>query len=53
MMTPEIKLPQLTIRQIVQATLLVLLVAAGFYFLYRFHQVFLTLFVAIVLSAAI
>jgi predicted PurR-regulated permease PerM len=37
----------------VQATLLVLLVAAAFYFLYRFHQVFLTLFVAIVLSTAI
>jgi predicted PurR-regulated permease PerM len=53
MTTPEIKIPQLTIRQIAQATLLVLLAAAAFYFVYRFHQVFLTLFVAIVLSTAI
>ncbi|MFZ0546071.1 MAG: AI-2E family transporter [Candidatus Promineifilaceae bacterium] len=53
MTTPEIKLPSLTVRQIVQATLLVLLVAAAFYFLYHFHQVFLTFFVAIVLSTAI
>lgn len=53
MTSPEIKLPQLTVRQLVQATLLVLLVAAAFYFIYRFHQVFLTLFVAIVLSTAI
>lgn len=53
MTTPEIKIPRLTIRQVVQATLVVLLVAAAFYFLYRFHQVFLTLFVAIVLSTAI
>lgn len=53
MTTPEFKLPQLTIRQLVQATLLVLSVAAVFYFFYRFHQVFLILFVAIVLSAAL
>jgi predicted PurR-regulated permease PerM len=53
MTTPEFKLPQLTVRQIVQAALLVVLVAAGFWFLYRFHQVFLTLFVALVLSTAI
>jgi predicted PurR-regulated permease PerM len=51
--TPEFKLPRLTIRQIVQATALLILVAAAFYFLYRFHQVFLLLFVAIVFSTAI
>jgi predicted PurR-regulated permease PerM len=53
MTTPEIKIPRFTIRQLVQATLLVLLVLGAFYIVYRFHQVFLILFVAIVLSAAI
>ena len=53
MMVPEIKFPQFTVRQVIQGTLLVLLVAAAFYFFYRFHQVFLTMFLAIVISTAI
>ncbi len=53
MTTPELKLPQLTLRQIIQGTLTVLLVAAAFYFIIRFHQVFLMMFLAIVISTAI
>lgn len=53
MTTPEFKLPRLTIRQTVQATALLILVAAAFYFVYRFHLVFLLLFVAIVFSTAL
>lgn len=53
MATPEIKIPRLTFRQMFQATMTVLLVAGAFYFVYRFHQVFLAMFVAIVFSTAI
>lgn len=48
-----INLPQLQIRQIVAATLIVVAVGLAFWLLYRFHQVVIIFFVAVVVSTAI
>jgi len=46
-------LPKLSVRQVVVGTLVVVAVCLAFWFLFRFHQVILILFVAIVISTAI
>lgn len=46
-------LPDLSVRQVVIGTLVVVAVCLAFWFLFRFHQVILILFVAIVVSTAI
>lgn len=47
------ELPALSPRQIVAGTLLVLAIALGFWLLYRFHQVAIIFFAAVVISTAI
>lgn len=46
-------LPNLSVRQVVIGTLVVVSVSLAFWFLFRFHHVILILFVAIVISTAI
>jgi predicted PurR-regulated permease PerM len=47
---PPSQLPDWTFRQVVWATLVLVFVALGFWLLYRFHQVFFILFIAIVMG---
>lgn len=49
----RVSLPSLSVRQVVLGTLVVVAVCLAFWFLFRFHQVILILFVAIVISTAI
>lgn len=46
-------LPYLTVRQLITATLVVALVGAGFWLLFRFHQVVLIFIAAVIISIAI
>lgn len=49
----SISLPDLSARQVVQATLVVGLVAFGFWLVFRFHQAFLILLAGVILSVAL
>lgn len=49
----EINLPDLSVRQLVTATLVVGLILLGFWLLFRFHEVFLILLAGIIVSLAL
>lgn len=50
---PALELPQLSVRQLVTATLVVGLVAVSVWMVFRFHQVILILIAGVIISTAL